>query len=159
VRAARQPELSLLPAIELSGEAMFAEHGIRFPPGPTVVEELISHSAEILVIGDPPVGFAGLICLDGRLHLEQISTNAAQGRRGIGSRLLQAILARGKPVTLITFRDIPWNGPWYARHGFTELPAQHWGPELSAHWQREIDAGLHRLGPRLVMQASPRPSL
>jgi ribosomal protein S18 acetylase RimI-like enzyme len=123
VCAARQSELPLLPAIELLCEAMFAEHGIRFPPGPTVVEELISHNAEILVIGDPPVGFAGLVRLDGWLHLEQISTNAAQGRRGIGTRLLRAVLARGEPVTLITFRDIPWNAPWYARHGFTEPPA------------------------------------
>jgi hypothetical protein len=120
-----------------------------------VIEELISHTAEILVIGDPPAGFAGLVRLDGRLHLEQISTNAAQGRRGIGTRLLRAVLARGEPVTLITFRDIPWNAPWHARLGFTELPAAHWGPELAAHWQTELDAGLERLGPRLVMQASP----
>lgn len=158
MRAAQQSELSLLPAIERSGEAMFAEQGITFPPGPTVIEELVGHSAEILVIGDPLVGFAGLVCVDGRLHLEQISIDAAQGRRGIGTRLLQAVLARGEPVTLITFRDIPWNAPWYARHGFTELSTPQWGPELSAHWQKEIDAGLHKLGPRLVMQASPSSS-
>jgi hypothetical protein len=82
---------------------------------------------------------------------EQISTDAAQGRRGIGTRLLGAVLARGEPVTLITFRDIPW----YARHGFTEPPVCQWGSELSAEWQKEIDAGLHQLGPRLVMLASP----
>lgn len=136
---------------------MFAEHGIRFPPAPTVVEELISHNAEIVVIGDPPAGFAGLVRLDGQLHLEQISTNAAQGGRGIGTRLLRAVLARSEPVTLITFRDIPWNAPWYVWHGFTELPASQCGPQLSAQWQKEIEAGLHQLGPRLVMQASPRP--
>lgn len=155
VRAARQSELLLLPAIERSGEAMFAGQGITFPAGPMVIEELISYGAEILVAGDPPVGFAGLVRLDGGLHLEQISVDAAHGRRGIGTRLLQAVLARGEPLTLVTFRDIPWNAPWYARHGFTELSAPQWGPELSAHWQKEIDAGLHLLGPRIVMQALP----
>lgn len=155
VHTARQSELPLLPAIERSGEVMFAEQGIGFPPGPMVIEELISHGAEILVVGDPPVGFAGLVRLDGGLHLEQISVDAAHGRRGIGTRLLRAVLARGEPVTLITFRDLSWNAPWYARHGFTELPTRQWGPELSAHWQKEIDAGLHLLGPRIVMQALP----
>jgi hypothetical protein len=35
--------------------------------------------------------------------------------------------------------------------GFTELPAAQWGPQLRAEWEAEIDAGLHELGPRLVM--------
>jgi hypothetical protein len=46
---------------------------------------------------------------------------------------------------------VPWNGPWYARHGFAELPGSEWGPELRRHWQAEIAEGLHALGPRLVM--------
>jgi hypothetical protein len=54
-------------------------------------------------------------------------------------------------MTLVTFRDVPWNGPWYGKHGFTELAADRWGPQLRAEWQAEIDAGLHELGPRLVM--------
>ena len=40
----------------------------------------------------------------------------AQGRRGVGHALVDEVLAwsaaRGLPsVTLITFRDVPWNGP------------------------------------------------
>jgi hypothetical protein len=46
---------------------------------------------------------------------------------------------------------VPWNGPWYLRHGFAELPRSAWGPQLRRHWQAEIDAGLHDLGPRLVL--------
>jgi hypothetical protein len=31
--------------------------------------------------------------------------------------------ATGAPdVILTTFRDIPWNAPWYARFGFVEIP-------------------------------------
>jgi GNAT superfamily N-acetyltransferase len=73
-------------------------------------------------------------------------------RKGIGSQLLKEVVRRSGPgLTLLTFRDVPWNGPWYLRHGFVELPRSAWGPQLRDHWQAEIDAGLHDLGPRLVM--------
>lgn len=151
-RPAEPEDLPELAAIEMSGDAMFRAHGIVFPPGPATVEAAIAHGADVLVAGKPPVGFAAVITLDGHPHLEQISVRADLGRRGIGSILLDEVTRRHGPgLTLLTFRDIPWNGPWYARHGFAELPEAQWGPELRAHWQGEVDAGLHCLGPRVVM--------
>ncbi|MFI0481629.1 GNAT family N-acetyltransferase [Actinomadura sp. 9N215] len=195
VRAARPEDLAGLPPIESSGDAMFAEIGIVFPPGPTVVEQMIEKGAEILVAGPPPngappagaspggdlpggalpdgalpggaspVGFAALEEVDGAVHLEQISVRGDLVGRGIGARLLDAVMARaaaeGAPgVSLLTFRDVPWNEPWYARHGFAELPEERWGPEIRSYWDAEIKAGLHELGPRLVMWAAAarRPS-
>jgi hypothetical protein len=152
VRAAAATELAGLASIELSGEAMFAELGIVFPPGPATVETAVAYGAEIFVAGDPPVAFAAVIHLDGHPHLEQISVRADQVRQGIGSLLLEDVVRRSGPgLTLLTFRDVPWNGPWYLRHGFVELPASAWGPQLRGHWQTEIEAGLHDLGPRVVM--------
>jgi hypothetical protein len=152
VRAAVPADLAALPAIELSGDVMFAELGIVFPPGPAAVETAIAHGASILVAGDPPAAFAAMIALDGHPHLAQISVRADQTRNGIGSLLLASVIhGYGPGLTLLTFRDVPWNGPWYLRYGFTELPSSEWGPELRRHWQAEIDAGLHDLGPRLVM--------
>jgi len=152
VRAAGPADLTTLPAIEMSGDAMFAGLGIVFPPGPATVMAAIAHGASILVAGDPPVAFAAVIALDGHPHLEQISVWADQTGKGIGSLLLDEVIRRHGPgLTLLTFRDVPWNGPWYLRHGFVELPRSEWGPELQRHWQAEIDAGLHDLGPRLVM--------
>ena len=52
--AAAAAELAGLTAIELSGDAMFAELGIVFPSGPATVEVAIAHGAEIFVAGDPP---------------------------------------------------------------------------------------------------------
>jgi hypothetical protein len=131
---------------------MFAERGIVFPPGPATVETAIAHGADTLVAGDPPVAFAAVIDLDGHPHLEQISVRADQTRRCIGSSLLSMVVRRSWPgLTLITFRDVPWNGPWYLRHGFAELLEPAWEPQLRAHWQAEIDAGLHDLRPGLVM--------
>jgi GNAT superfamily N-acetyltransferase len=152
VRVAAAEDLAGLPAIELSGEAMFAAYGIVFPPGPATIEGAIAHGAEILVVGDPPVAFAALIDVDGHPHLEQISVRADRVHHGIGSLLLDEVVRGcGPGLTLITFRDVPWNGPWYLRHGFTELPPAAWGPQLRDHWQAEIDVGLHDLGPRIVM--------
>ncbi|TDD27627.1 GNAT family N-acetyltransferase [Actinomadura sp. KC06] len=158
VRAARPGDLAGLPAIESSGDAMFAEIGIVFPAGPTVVEELIGKGGEILVAGDPPVGFAATEEVDGAVHLAQISVRGDLAGRGIGVPLLEAVKARaaaaGSPgVSLLTFRDVPWNGPWYAGHGFVELPEERWGPEVRSYWDAEVKAGLHELGPRLVMWA------
>ena len=47
----------------------------------------------------------------------------AYGRRGVGRALVDEVLAwsaaQGLPsVTLITFRDVPWNGPYYEKLGF-----------------------------------------
>ncbi|WP_019630640.1 GNAT family N-acetyltransferase [Actinomadura atramentaria] len=156
VRAAEPRDLAGLAAIEASGDAMFRRLGIEFPPGPMVVERMIQERARILVAGDPPVGFAAVEPLDGAVHLEQISVDAAETGRGIGTALLRAVIeeasnASAPGVSLITFREVPWNGPWYARHGFAELPIADWGPGLRRYWAAEIAAGLHGLGPRTVM--------
>ncbi len=150
IRPAGPPDLPALPAIEKSSDAMFADYGIVFPPGPMVVEVLIDDGADLTVIGDPPKGFAGVVTLDGHPHLEQISVHADHTGAGLGTRLLAHVAVPG--MTLITFRGIPWNGPWYSRHGFAEWPESAWGPELTAHWRAEVAAGLHVLGPRLVMR-------
>ncbi|GAA2593590.1 GNAT family N-acetyltransferase [Actinomadura fulvescens] len=157
VRPAKDRDLPLLAEIERSADRLFAPLGIVFPAGPTVIEEVGAGALQLLVAGDPPVGFAAVIEVDGHRHLEQIALRADHTGRGLGRPLLERVLrdARGHAggeVTLITFRDVPWNGPWYARSGFTEMPEAEWGPELRAHWQEEIAAGLHELGPRLVMR-------
>ncbi len=158
MRLAEPGDLAGLPEIENSADPLFAPLGIVFPPGPTVVEQVAARDAEIVVAGDPPVGFAAVERVDGAAHLEQISVRADLVGRGIGASLLRTVLDRaaaaGSPgVSLLTFRDVPWNGPWYARHGFSELPEERWGPGLRSYWDAEIEAGLHELGPRLVMWA------
>ncbi|TDE29525.1 GNAT family N-acetyltransferase [Actinomadura sp. 6K520] len=158
VRVARPEDLPALPPIEISGERMFAEIGIMFPPGPTVVELLSGGDAEIIVAGDPPVGFAAVEEVDGAAYLAQISVRDDLAGKGIGARLLDAVMKRAAEagaagVSLLTFRDVPWNGPWYAGHGFEELPEERWGPGIRSHWEAEVEAGLHELGPRAVMWA------
>ena len=156
VRTARPNDLAALLPIEQMADQLFADVGIVFPPGPTVIEEAIEDGADIYVAGEPPVGFAAVRQRDGYSHLEQIAVRTDRSRQGIGGRLLCRVIAhaaeRGSAgVTLLTFRDVPRNGPWYARHGFTELPAERWTPQIQSLWDHEIAAGVHKIGPRLVM--------
>jgi GNAT superfamily N-acetyltransferase len=85
--------------------------------------------------GDEVVGFAQAIVMDGVGHLDEIDVAPEHMRKGVGSRLIETVCewarAAGYPkVTLSTFRDVPWNRPFYEVRGFRvvdagQLPPQH----------------------------------
>ncbi|MET7464210.1 GNAT family N-acetyltransferase [Nonomuraea sp. NPDC005501] len=157
VRWADAGELPGLVEIELAADALFEQVGITFPAGTTQVEE-VEDPSSVLVEGSPPVGFALVGRVDGNLHLEQLAVRPERMRQGIGGRLVAAVrdhaLACGAPaVTLTTFRDVPWNAPWYERHGFGVLPEEAWGPELRALVEHERELGIE-VAPRVVMSAA-----
>ncbi|MBB5133198.1 GNAT superfamily N-acetyltransferase [Thermocatellispora tengchongensis] len=154
VRWAEQHELAGLAEIELAADKLFAEVGITFPPGTTMIED-VTDPERVLVSGTPPEGFALLGEVDGRVHLEQLAVRPERMRRGIGGRLLAAVAehaaASGSDgVTLTTYRDVSWNAPWYARHGYRVLPRERWGPELTELVERERELGIE-VAPRVVM--------
>jgi hypothetical protein len=58
---------------------------------------------------------------------------------------------RGLPaVTLTTFRDVPWNGPFYAKLGFRELSEL--SPGLAAMREHERAIGDDDFGTRIAMR-------
>lgn len=82
-----------------------------------------------------PVGFALVSNLGEGLYLDQISVHPSHGQQGIGTRLVEHVLrtaqTRGHPyVTLSTFRDLPWNAPFYAALGFEVLPREALQPSM-----------------------------
>ncbi|MGA0607216.1 GNAT family N-acetyltransferase [Phenylobacterium sp. VNQ135] len=66
-----------------------------------------------------------------RLHIDEVDVDQPAQGRGLGRRLMAHAIGwamkRGlAQVTLTTFRNVPWNGPFYASLGFMEddrLPA------------------------------------
>jgi ribosomal protein S18 acetylase RimI-like enzyme len=69
------------------------------------------------------IGFAVAWKVDGEGHLDELAVAPAHGRRGVGRALVDAVVgwtaAQGLPsITLTTFRDVPWNGPYYEKLGF-----------------------------------------
>ncbi|MGY1745505.1 GNAT family N-acetyltransferase [Blastococcus sp. SYSU D00695] len=154
VRLAEPADLAALPGIEAAADTLFEALGITDLPAPAPAEEL-ARAWRVLVAGRPPRGLAVLSRLDGDVHLDQLSVHPAAMRRGLGAALLTAALdqareAGARRLTLTTYADVPWNAPWYARHGF--VPATEVGPGLAAVVRAE--AALERHGRRVVLARS-----
>ncbi|WP_344409642.1 GNAT family N-acetyltransferase, partial [Catellatospora methionotrophica] len=154
VRVGRVTELPLLVEVELAADRVFDAIGMGPLPPPGSVEELAAASC-VLVAGDPPVGFARLGVVDGQAHLEQLSVHPDHAGQGVGSDLLEASCewaarAGHRAVTLTTFADIVWNGPFYARRGF--LPVTELSDGLREIRAHEAALGLDELGPRIAMR-------
>ena len=84
----------------------------------------------------------------------QLSVHPSAVRRGIGAALLAAVVedaraAGARRVTLLTYADVPWNAPWYARHGWRETDDL--GPGLRALAEHEVELGLARHGRRVAL--------
>ncbi len=153
VRSARADDLGLLPAVEAAADTVFVPWGITDLPAPAGPHELAT-AHEVLVAGDPPVGFLRLEEIDGRAHVDQLSVHPDHMRRGIGGALLRAALrwAAGNgfaETTLVTYADIPWNEPFYRKHGF--VPLSQLSAGLIALREKEITLGLDEHGTRVVL--------
>ncbi|MBI4932710.1 MAG: GNAT family N-acetyltransferase [Actinobacteria bacterium] len=95
------------------------------PPYPA--DDLVAAGDEgrawVAVDGGVVVGFAVATLVDGEGHLDEVAVAPFAGRRGVGRILVEQVeawtAARGLPsVTLTTFRDVPWNAPYYERLGY-----------------------------------------
>ena len=134
---------------------MFEPLGIGPLPGPGTVEEFAA-ALIVLVAGDPPVGLCRIDAIGSAavVHLEQLSVHPDHAGRGIGRALLRAgcrwAAEEGYPeITLATYRDVPWNGPFYASEGFVER-----GPVdefLRAHGLPPEEPVMSRFGARVLM--------
>lgn len=155
IRPATPVEYPALIEIEEAADRLFDLAGYGKTPGPASVAEL-ANADLVLVAGDPPVGYARLETVDGRAHLEGLSVRPSSMRRGIGSALVsaaceQALTAGHSELTLCTFAEVPWNGPFYRGLGFTELPEAELTPGLRECREAERDLGLDAMGRRIVM--------
>ncbi len=112
-------------------------------------------AAVVFVAEDPPVGFVSVDVVDGLAHISQLSVLPGSRGRGLGTALIDAVCdwARSREipgVTLTTFRDVTWNGPFYVRQGFQ--PVEHLTPGLAAIRHHEKDIGDDDFGPRIAMK-------
>jgi len=133
---------------------MLAEVGIGPFPAESMSDGL-TRAALVLAAGAPAVGFICVVLVDGEAHIDQLSVLPDHGGRGTGRALLEAAIAWARAsglsgVTLTTFRDVPWNAPFYRRVGFvdvTDLP-----PGLAAVRAHERAVGDDDFGPRVAMR-------
>lgn len=88
------------------------------------------------------------------LHLHELDVLPDRQGQGLGKRLLDHVfeLARDRgfrEVTLTTFRDVPFNRPFYERRGFSVLSAP--PPWLQAIRNAELASGVE-VEPRVAMR-------
>jgi GNAT superfamily N-acetyltransferase len=133
IRPARPDELNLLRSIEKAAGVLFREIGmtdVAEHPPPSLEAFAAYQRAGLAwtaaLADDHAVGFVLVKLVDGCAHIEQVSVHPSQGRQGIGRLLIAAVerwaAGQGLPaLTLSTFGNVAFNGPYYARLGFREL--------------------------------------
>ena len=108
---------------------------------------------------DRLAGFVAAKILDGCVYIHEVSVDPDFAGQKIGGRLIKTLCdwakQRGYPqVTLSTFRDVPWNAPYYARMGFEIVGMDTLGPDHEAVRADEIDGGLD-VSKRVFMRRVP----
>lgn len=162
IRPGRPDEAEAVQAIEVAAASIFRGIGMdeaaAFEPGEVAEIRLFAEEGRLLVAvdaADRPVAFTLFGEIDGTLHVEELDVHPDHGRRGLGAALVDRLdviaRQRGLPaLTLSTFRDVPWNGPYYARLGFRPIPPDALGPGL-AEVQALIAAKGVEIAPRIFM--------
>ena len=153
IALARPGDLSRIAPIELAAARLLAGYAPE-----AVLDEVTSDEDNqaaqrdgrlwVALRDDMPVGFARVELLEpNAAHLEEIDVHPEHGRRGLGTQLVREVCrwaeTRGLgAVTLTTFRDVPWNMPFYARLGFEELTPAALTPALRGILEDETRRGL-----------------
>ena len=156
IRSVRPDELTLLPDLEAAADLLFEPLGIGPLPGPGTPQDF-ADALVVLVAGDPPVGLCRIDGIAGGAHLEQLSVHPDHAGQGVGRALLRAGCAWAQQhdfdeITLATYRDVPWNGPFYASDGFVERGTA--DDFLRAHGLPPEESVMGRFGSRVLMVRS-----
>lgn len=155
IRPRRAEDDAALLGIENRATALFRDHG--YPaladdplPGVEDLHRLFAGNRVWVAAREAdnePAGYAVAGGLAGFLHLRELSVDPAHGRRGLGAALVLAVLEAAREaglagVSLSTFRFVPFNRPFYARLGFSELPLAAAAPGLRDAFRRELPQGI-----------------
>lgn len=154
IRSPRNSDIPILEKVERSAAEIFLTANLGFLlDGPTVDPYLLASMANSghLWIAvdkfDQPIGFIGGQYLEGNFHIIEVSVARAYQGRGIGKALMATMVdqirAEGyKTITLTTYRDLPWNAPWYSRMGFVEVIPWDAGRSYEQILEEEAQHGL-----------------
>lgn len=154
LRLARPEDAETMPAIELAAAAMF-----RSQPGlseidfedvrtPDQFRRLIGKGHCLVAhVETDMVGFLVAEPFRRELHIWEMDVHPSHQGNGVGSGMVRAcqIDARNagfSALTLTTFHDVPWNGPFYRRLGFSEVTDIAAHPRLEAELAEESNLGL-----------------
>jgi len=171
IRRASPAEIDAMIAIDVDACTLYVEAGLDADLGPehpySVAERAswtrCARVGNAFVAGranEPPVGLLVMDRIDGAPYLEQLSIRRIAMRQGLGRRLLARAIewAGGEPLWLTTYAHIPWNRPFYERHGFVTVAESACPPGMVAildDQRRALPAPAERIAMRRINE-SPR---
>ena len=164
MRLAVADDITAMQALEVDAGSRFREIGMDEiadddPPAADLLEAHIDNASAWVAVAagtGTVLGYALASMVDDEGHLDQVSVAGDAGRRGIGTALVEQVCAwsvahGAASVTLTTFRDVPFNAPYYRTIGFADVGEAECGPELRAVRDTERDLGLD-IAPRIAMR-------
>ncbi|WP_419689092.1 GNAT family N-acetyltransferase [Burkholderia theae] len=168
IRPATREDATAMAAVEVAAAQRFREIGMTdiADAEPTDASDVLARidGGRAYVAVDSQgtcVGFAFYRLLDAqRLYLEELDVAPSHGGQRIGARLIEQVTARAAQqhiaqVVLSTFRDAPWNAPYYARLGFRIVDEAALDDTLRAIRAHHVERGLDETQ-RVFMRADVR---
>ncbi len=116
-------------------------------PAPVLADRI---GAGGLLVAEADGGLAAFVMfrpIGDSLYIEQIDVLPAFERRRIGAGLIETVAQRARVenrprLTLSTFREVPWNAPYYRRLGFVDVPDNDLAPVLLEIRREHLARGL-----------------
>ena len=165
IRRPRPNEIKLLPQIENEADRRYGSVGlgriVDMPPASIAALEFGRRHDRLWVATSPlgrPIGFALMKLKGGTAWLDQLSVLDRWQRHGFGAALIDRTVRQARTLGfdtlyLSTYRDVPWNAPFYARRGFSVVPRGLWPRALRVQFMLENSHG-HPPWRRFIMQRS-----
>lgn len=163
IRLARPGDMPRLREIEDRAGAMFSGLGliedgldVSFPTEDLMTLIGLRQVWVAYETPDVPVGMVIASVRDGAAYIEEMDVLPVHRRQGLGTLLLDQVCAWGQAqghpaVSLSTFRDVSWNGPFYSKNGFRALEPSEWTSGMRAIREKEDRHGL-RVEARVFMR-------
>lgn len=130
-RTARPDEIETVRALERASAQRFvglmdALAADEPSPAAVLAARILDDGLVVAVEDGAIVGFVMFRRVEDRAYVEQLDVLPAFAGRRIGAALLDAVAERAaglEGLFLSTFREVPWNAPYYRRLGFVEVAA------------------------------------
>lgn len=150
---AQEPDLAHLPAIERSAASAFEGRDVPdwlltdASPADNWQPHLNAGTLWVADVDGELVGYLAARIERPRLHIDEVDVLRTFQGRGIGRSLLTVAAAWARAngleaLSLTTFRNVPWNAPFYASFGFREWDPADAPESLRASLAYEAAKGL-----------------